>query len=232
MKLLTVKELDTINGICNDFGIENYTINLDGSIDVNGNVFLIRQINMTELPLRFNKVNGDFLAQMSGLTTLTGAPQYVSGDFKCFGLKKLLSLEGGPKHVDGDYDSHNCDLVSLIGGPKHVGKYFNTSLNRLKNLIGAPHTIGGDFNLQNNKLSSLFCGDTDIDLGGDFYISNNPLPTKIIKAIKYDHLGENKGNTHSVILKYQRHFEIWNADYSLNELNFKDLITEIKDGLL
>lgn len=34
-----------------------------------------------------------------------------------------------------------------------------------------------------------------------------------------------------LILKYQRYFEIWNEDLSLNEENFEILKYEIEDGL-
>ena len=46
-----------ISLICKKYGITNYTINGDGSIDVNGNVNLIGY-GLTELPLRFNRVGG------------------------------------------------------------------------------------------------------------------------------------------------------------------------------
>ena len=48
-----------ISLICKKYGIENYTINSDGSIDVNGNVDLYDE-SLTELPLTFNKVTGYF----------------------------------------------------------------------------------------------------------------------------------------------------------------------------
>lgn len=46
-----------ISDICKKYDIENYTINPDGSIDVNGNVNL-STFNLTELPLTFNYVSG------------------------------------------------------------------------------------------------------------------------------------------------------------------------------
>ena len=39
-----------IHDICKKYNIENYTINSDGSIDVDGNVNLSK-MNLTELPL-------------------------------------------------------------------------------------------------------------------------------------------------------------------------------------
>jgi hypothetical protein len=48
-----------IHDICKKYNITNYTINSDGSIDVNGSVYL-NDKNLTELPLKFNKVSGYF----------------------------------------------------------------------------------------------------------------------------------------------------------------------------
>ena len=49
----------TIEQICEKHGIENYIINDDGLIDVNGDVF-IQNSEFTKLPLKFNKVSGEF----------------------------------------------------------------------------------------------------------------------------------------------------------------------------
>ena len=50
----------TIEEICKKYGIENYTIMDDGSIDVDGDVY-INDEGLTELPLTFNKVTGSFV---------------------------------------------------------------------------------------------------------------------------------------------------------------------------
>ena len=46
-----------ISLICKRYRIKNYTVNSDGSIDVDGNVYLDNR-KLTKLPLKFNKVNG------------------------------------------------------------------------------------------------------------------------------------------------------------------------------
>ena len=48
-----------IKSICEIYNILNYTVNIDNSIDVIGNVNLFK-INLIELPLKFNKVDGSF----------------------------------------------------------------------------------------------------------------------------------------------------------------------------
>jgi len=66
MNYLTDKE---IHEICKKYGIKNYTINDDGSIDVDGNVNLSYR-KLTKLPLKFNNVSGNFLCYNNQLTTL------------------------------------------------------------------------------------------------------------------------------------------------------------------
>ena len=71
-----------ISLICKQYGIENYTINDDGSIDVAGDVDLSFN-DLTELPLRFNKVTGRFNCSFNQLTSLKGSPVWVGGSFSC-----------------------------------------------------------------------------------------------------------------------------------------------------
>ena len=73
--------------------------NSDGSFDVKGSVDLAN-MNLTELPMKFGKVNGDFVCYSNKLTTLEGAPNYVGRDFYC-SRNNLASLEGAPKEVGG-----------------------------------------------------------------------------------------------------------------------------------
>ena len=56
MNYLTDKE---IHEICEEYGIKNYTINSDGAIDVDGEVYL-SNMELTKLPIKFNNVSGDF----------------------------------------------------------------------------------------------------------------------------------------------------------------------------
>ena len=74
--------MNSIQDICKQYNIKNYTINPDGSIDVDGDVSLNYK-NLTELPLRFNKVTGYFYCRFNQLTTLKGSPRWVGGSFYC-----------------------------------------------------------------------------------------------------------------------------------------------------
>jgi len=50
---------EKIHTICKKHNIENYTINKDHSIDVDGDVYLYKK-ELTKIPLKFRKVSGDF----------------------------------------------------------------------------------------------------------------------------------------------------------------------------
>jgi hypothetical protein len=115
---------------------------------------------LTKIPLKFNKVTGDFNCYINQLTSLEGAPKEVTGDFNCY-INQLTSLEGAPKEVNG---------------------YFDCSLNQLISLKGAPKEVNGDFYCYVNKLISL----EDLpDIKGELYFDNNPISDKFKgKSIK------------------------------------------------
>jgi len=279
--LITKEEKDRIDEICNDHRIENYTINSDGSIDVDGDVNLHEQ-KLKELPIKFNTVSGNFICNdnqltslvgcpttvggfdcvKNQLTSLVGCPTTVSGYFDC-GHNYLTSLVGGPVEVGGHFNCDDNRLTSLVDGPTTIGKgyscFFNMlttlhgspttvkgnfycSHNQLTSLVGGPEWVGGDLLCGHNKLTSLegaptatcgyfdckknlltstYSGDIDIELRADVCFTNSTLPQLFNENIEHIVL----------ILKYQRHFMIWNEDLSLNEENFNDLIAEINEGL-
>jgi hypothetical protein len=69
---MTRKQIDII---CEEYNIQNYTINDDLSIDVYTNVNLSR-LGLKELPLKFNNVRGYFNCNSNNLTSL---PTLASG---------------------------------------------------------------------------------------------------------------------------------------------------------
>jgi hypothetical protein len=106
-------EIKEIEKICKKYGISNYTI-VDGLVNVDGNVNLYNK-GLTEIPLRFGRVSGDFDCSCNKLTTLKGSPLYVSGHFYC-GWNNLTNLKYSPMEVCGDYYCYgNKHLKTLRG---------------------------------------------------------------------------------------------------------------------
>ena len=97
-----------IEAWCEGMGIEDYTINSKGEIDVDGGVYLGRN-TFEELPYKFGTVSGWFqLANNKNLKSLTNCPNYVGRYFACNSCTQLDSLEGCPKEVNGNFYCNGC----------------------------------------------------------------------------------------------------------------------------
>ena len=150
-----------IHDICKKYGIENYTINPDGSIDVSGNVCLSDK-NLTRIPIKFNKVYGYFDCSYNFITSLEGCPREVVSHFYC-SANEITSLEGSPEIVYGRY---YCN--------------FNNSLITTK---GFPSIVSNDVSIRFcNKLTSL----EDYNLSYEKLDIDNK--EKIIRKLKLDKL--------------------------------------------
>jgi hypothetical protein len=116
-----------ISLICEKYNIINYTVNDDGSIDVNGNVDL-SNYRLTELPLTFNKVSGSFDCSNNNLTSLKGSPRWIGGHFSC-NYNQLTSLEFSPDYVGGSFWCNNNKLTDNYCDTE-IGGVFYTSLKQ------------------------------------------------------------------------------------------------------
>jgi hypothetical protein len=85
--------------------IGKYTINDDGSIDVDGMVRLTNKY-LTKIPFKFRNVSGSFWCNSNQLSSLKGAPNSVGGGFYCYN-NQLTSLEGAPNSVGGVFNCSN-----------------------------------------------------------------------------------------------------------------------------
>ena len=226
--LITKEEKDRIDQICKKYKIRNYAINSDGTIDVDDSVYL-GEMKLQILPLKFGKVTGGFNCFSNALSTLEGAPHTVGGNFACGRNPELHSLVGGPSKVGGNYSCYDCTLTSLVGAPATIPGNFWCQNNALSSLVGIPETIGNLFDCENNRLKSTYTGDVDPVIAGNILLTDNILPQLFMFTMyTNDNIVE---DLMIKILKFQRHFMIWNDDLSLNEENFNDLIAEIKEGL-
>jgi hypothetical protein len=106
--------------VCEYYKIENYTIDDDLSIDVDGSIGLYNK-NLEHLPLKFNYVDGSFECQGNKLKSLEGCPKTVNGDFYCF-TNELETLEGCPQTVGGDFYCFTNELKDLEHFPEVNGR--------------------------------------------------------------------------------------------------------------
>jgi hypothetical protein len=104
--------------ICKEYGIEHYTINQDGSVDVMDSVRLY-DLDLEKIPFKFGKISSYFDV----------------------GKNKLTSLEGFPKEVYSDIFIYDNKLTSLIGLPEIIYDNVQCSDNKLTSLEGLPMEI-------------------------------------------------------------------------------------------
>ena len=173
--MLLFESFNDIETTCKKYNIKNYTINPDGTVDVNGDVELYGK-GLTKLPLKFGKVTGNFYCNNNQLITLEGSPREVGGYFNCsYNYNQLTTLEGSPKEVGGGFYCNNNQLITLEGGPRSVGGDFGCSSNQLTTLEGSPKEVGGNFYCIDNQLITLEGGPREV--GGNFYCIDNQLIT-------------------------------------------------------
>jgi ribose 5-phosphate isomerase RpiB len=126
MNNLTNKEIEDI---LDELKIKNYTIYKDGTVDVNGDVYLT-SLGLTKIPVKFGKVTGNFNCSNNQLTSLKNAPKEVTGYFDC-SCNKLTSLKNAPEKVGRSFDCSFNNLTTLEYAPKEVNGYFNCSYNKV-----------------------------------------------------------------------------------------------------
>ena len=119
------ESFENIDKICKQYNIENYTINPDGTIDVNGEVGGVNldYLRLKKLPLKFNKVNGWFDCGNNELITLEGSPIEVNGSFWC-NFNRLTSFEFAPKIIRGGFDCENNNIKTFEHFPSYIKYYF------------------------------------------------------------------------------------------------------------
>ena len=106
-----------------DGGIDNFFINPDGLVDVDGNVYLAYKNLNKYIPLKFQNVTGDFDVDDNRLISLEGSPNMVGGDFRC-NDNLLNDLEGAPHTVGGDFWCENNDIRSFEGLGNIKGDFY------------------------------------------------------------------------------------------------------------
>jgi hypothetical protein len=156
-----LQSTEEIKNWLDKYQIKNYSINDDLTVDVDGDVDLnnLHYVNLynkplTNIPVKFNIVLGNFDCSYNELTSLQGAPKEVGGSFYCHS-NNLTSLQFAPKEVVGNFYCHRNDLTALQGALKEVGGDFFCDNNKLISLQFAPKVVGGYFICYHNQLTTI-----------------------------------------------------------------------------
>jgi hypothetical protein len=109
----------------------------NGMVSIEGDITVRDECELSQLPVNFENITGNFNLTHNHLTTLYGSPSTVGGGFFCSN-GKLTSLQGGPDYVKGGFSCSHNKLTSLQGGPSFVGGGMSCASNPLKSLEGIP----------------------------------------------------------------------------------------------
>lgn len=185
-------DLGRVKELCEEYELQNYTINPDGTVDINGDVDIRDQDINEYIPIKFGtvtgnfdcshnqlkslkncpvEVKGSFYCSWNAMTDLQGSPKRVGNHFCCDQNEYLESLYGCPTDIYGDFDCEECNLSTLETGPRSVKGSYTCNNNFIYSLKGAPNEVGGDFNCSNNDLADLEFSPERV--GGDFICYGN-----------------------------------------------------------
>lgn len=142
-----------------EYEIKKYKFNDDGSIDVDGDVYMSSK-ELDYIPIKFGRVSGNFICTFNKLKSLKWCPYYVGGNFSCTG-NKLKDLTDGPEEVGGNYWCDKNNLESLKGLAFEIGRNLvcrdNPNLRQLETLSN----ITGKILCSRNIDISKFNGDCE-----------------------------------------------------------------------
>jgi len=93
---LTKEQIEFLNKVC--MGIGKWKLNSDGKVDVDGSVDMI-DMDLTEIPVKFGRVEGDFNCFGNKLTTLKNCPTSI-GRKLFFGENNLTDYFKSTKEED------------------------------------------------------------------------------------------------------------------------------------
>lgn len=105
---VAAKVADYLHNVC---GVQDFTINFDGSIDVmprlgKGDVIMF-QSQEKGLAVRFNHIKGDFICCYSELDNMKNFPKFVGGNLD-ISFSKIRSLEEMPEYIDRHFICTGC----------------------------------------------------------------------------------------------------------------------------
>ena len=93
---LTEQQIEFLDRVCS--GRDNWKLNSNGEVDVERDVDICH-LNLTEIPIKFGRVGGDFWCYGNQLTSLEFAPKIVGGKVYC-SFNKLTNYFKNIKEED------------------------------------------------------------------------------------------------------------------------------------
>lgn len=128
-------------------------INDDLTVDILGDVEL-DELDLDIIPLKFNRVDGDFYITNNKLKNLIGVPRIMNGDFDCWN-NEITSLNGLPKIIQGTLSCKKNKLTDLSYCPNEIFGSLICSENNITKLNASHVKLHGEFYCDNNKIINL-----------------------------------------------------------------------------
>lgn len=129
--------------------INDCTIHDDLSVSVQDNVIL-STYELSYLPIKFKKVEGDFHCRINNLVTLRGSPEEVTGNFDC-SRNQLTSLKWAPRNVGSSFSAAHNKIQSLLYcSTKQAKRDFDVSYNLLTKIEYLPEGLNSFLCHHNN----------------------------------------------------------------------------------
>lgn len=170
--MISKVEHDKILDFCNSYNIENFVINRNGVVDVDGSVN-IQGLKSERIPISFGIVTGDFNCNDSkSLIDLEGSPKIVGGSFYCIS-SELNTIKGCPENIGNNFALSINNIKKIDFFPKEIGGSIYLDHNYLDSLDGSPKVVNGGFFCSVNNLKSLKGG--PVSVVGEYAVGNNPL---------------------------------------------------------
>lgn len=143
---------EEINKLLKYYKVKRYTINEDLSVDVNGNVDLSDN-ELDCLPIVFNTVSGNFIANRNNLKSFDGFPKKLGGSLSVSN-NNISSFKNAPEVINGNFSCMNNKIIDFKDFPSEI----KGNVLLLNNLIE-------NFEIINSKISGYIYVDTlDKDL--------------------------------------------------------------------
>ena len=161
--------------------VYNYVINEDLTVDVNSRVDLSFK-DLKDVPIKFNKIEGDFNCGWNNLTNLQGCPKVVNGYFYC-NKNKLTNLLGCPEVIHGEFNCSENKLSNFEYFPKEIN---GNSIFLHSNNIKEEELVNFDCKMENiEKIYSDFNQDGNVEefLNKVNYYKNIKKENELLKEL-------------------------------------------------
>jgi len=148
-------------------GVENFTINPDLTVDVDGDVYFGTH-RWTEFPVKFGVIKGNFICAVGHLESCVNFPDEVEGECDITG-QQLKSLKGFPSKVGTGVHGGGVDI----------------SFTPLTSMDGISEEINGDLVMTDTRISSLEgIADKITKLNGIVDVTHSPVTHNILGVLE------------------------------------------------